>query len=155
MEVRDMGWRQNMIQKATIADLPEVAVLLEEFRGLSRFLDGDQRVFIQSWTGLLNSDVGVIFMQREAGKIVGLLGGVAYPDVNTGRLVATEFFWFVRESARGGGLRLYKDFERWAQARGCQTIQMVHLLDVQPERMERLYHRMGFSAVETHYMKAL
>ena len=78
-----------------------------------------------------------------------------YPDLYSGDLIATEFFWFVRAEVRGQGLKLYYAFEAWARARHCAQIRMVHLLDLMPERLAKVYRRLGYEPAETHYVKEL
>jgi GNAT superfamily N-acetyltransferase len=62
---------------------------------------------------------------------------------------------------RGRGLELLAAFESWARENNCNRIIMVHLLDSGPEKknmsriLSRLYARLGFTAVETHYVKEI
>jgi GNAT superfamily N-acetyltransferase len=126
-----------------------------EFYAASRFLRTfDLARFTAMWTGLLASGAGAIFVLDD-GEIRGAIGGVAYPDIYSGELTATEFFWFVSEAHRGGGIRLYRAFERWAKAKGCARIRMVHLMDSMPEKLQTVYERLGFEAAEVHYSKDL
>lgn len=143
--------------RLAVADLPKLAACAEEFYSRSRFLHGfDLSRFVAMWTGLLESGSGVIFaLQDDSGEITGTIGGLAYPDPYSGELIATEFFWYAREGHRGAGLKLYREFERWAIAQGCSQLRMVHLLDSMPEKLERVYRHLGFEAVETHYTKDL
>lgn len=144
------------MRQATIDDLPRLVALAEEFYASSQHLEGFRLdVFSATWSQLLGSGIGVIFLQEEGDDVLGALGGVAYPDPNSGALMATEFFWFVRGDRRGGGLRLYRAFEGWARDRGCRQIRMVHLLDSMPEQLQRLYTRLGYQAAEIHYTKGL
>jgi GNAT superfamily N-acetyltransferase len=104
---------------------------------------------------LLESGTGVIFVDENGEEIQGTLGGVAYPEINSGELVATEFFWFVAPERRGGGLRLYRAFEEWARSKGCREIRMAYLIDSMPEKLAKLYRRLGFEPVEVQYVKEL
>lgn len=146
-----------MIEKATIADLPELSEMLLEFRDSSEFLEGDPAIFVQSWTAILNAGLGVILIQRENDKIIGAISGVAHPDPNTGRRNATEFFWFVSKEHRhgGAGIRLYKAFEHWATENCCVQIQMGHLCDVMPETVAGMYQRLGYKQAEVRFTKPL
>jgi GNAT superfamily N-acetyltransferase len=144
-----------MIEQATTNDLRMLLPLFHEFHATSKFLKGVPDAFMESWNQILRLGLGVVFVQREGSEIVGTLGGLATRDINSGHLVASEGFWFVRQTNRGSGLKLYKAFEKWARDRGCVQIQMVHLLDVNPESMAQLYGRMGYTAVETRYVMEL
>lgn len=146
-----------MIRRATLEDIPNLEPLAREFYEQSRFLGVFmQDLFSQLWTGLLESGTGVIYLlMDDAGEITGTLGGVVYPEPYSGALVATEFFWFVQAGARGGGLRLLRSFEEWARARGCAQLRMGHLVDVMPEKLDRVYRRLGFVPIEVAYAKEL
>jgi GNAT superfamily N-acetyltransferase len=145
------------ITPARAEDLPRLEPIAREFYASSRFLKRfDISLFCQAWEALLRNGTGVIYLLIDgAGEITGTIGGVAYPDLYSGALVATEFFWFVREGCRGKGIELYKSFERWAREKQCVEIRMVHLLDSMPEKLERVYRSLGFSPTEKHYAKEL
>lgn len=146
-----------VIREAHIEDLSRLGACAEAFYAASKFLKRfDLERFVAAWTALIEGGSGGVFLLVEdSGEIAGTLGGVVYPDLYSGDLVATEFFWFVREGCRGKGLALYKAFEEWARARDCGEIRMVHLLDLMPEKLERVYRRLGFVPAEVHYVKEL
>ena len=145
-----------MLSTATAEELPLLAGLAEEFFASSRFLKGfSLEQFCRVWRDLLATGTGVIFLLSDEDGIQGALGGVAYPDINSGALVATEFFWFVSPPASGQGLELYRAFEQWARGRGCSEIRMVRLSDSMPERLRVVYQRLGFEEAETVYVKEL
>lgn len=145
------------IRQATLPDLPRLRVCAQDFAAASRHIRGfDMDRFIAVWTGLLESGAGVIFLLADdQGEIAGMLGGVAYPDIYSGEMIASEFFWFVREQYRGGtgSVRLYREFEDWARARGCTQIRMIHLSDSMPEKLDKFYRRLGFEPIEVHWAK--
>jgi len=142
-----------LIRRASLDDLPRLAPMAREFYSQSQFLhhfDADR--FAKCWTELLTLGTGVIFLLGTE-DISGVLGGVIYPDLYSGRLIATEFFWYVRLGSRGHGMQLYLAFERYAKNRGCEEIRMVHLLDSMPEKLSRVYRRLGYAPAEVHYVK--
>lgn len=146
-----------MIRKATINDLPKLAPIASEFYQASRLLGTfEMSRFIVLWTQLLGNGTGAVFLLEDDAEIVGALGGVAYPDIYSSELIAMEFFWYVRPDSRGGGgMRLYREFEAWAEFMECSQIRMAHLTHSMPEKLERLYQRLGYVKAETHYMKAV
>jgi GNAT superfamily N-acetyltransferase len=146
----------TVIRTADIADLPRVAALAQEFSRQSAFTRNfDPDRFIGVWVGLLEAATGEIFLLTDGDAITGALGGVIYPDLYSGSPIATEFFWYVQPGARGQGMKLYQEFERWARRWDCVQIRMVHLMDSMPEKLSRVYARMGFSPSELHYVKEL
>lgn len=115
----------------------------------------DIEKFTAIWAQFLAVNFGVIFLAEADGLIVGALGGVIHPDLYGSELIAEEFFWFIRQDSRGSGLKLYAKFEQWASERGAVEIQMVHLLDLMPEKVSTFYRRAGYSPIETRYSKRL
>lgn len=137
-------------------------------RGLGRAFFAEGRlpgafrypVFADSWRRLLGSGLGAIFAYWPEGdqygeEPAGALGAAVYPDPNDGELVATEFFWFVMPDRRGGpaALRLLRAYETWAQSVGARRLIMVHLAALRADDLKRVYERMGYREVETHYIK--
>ena len=145
-----------MITKATIEQLPLLHACAEEFYAASKHLHlFDLDKFVGLWTDAIESGYGVVFIAEDNGQILGTIAGMAHQDIYSSEMVASEFFWFVKESSRGGGIALYRAFESWAREQGCKSIQMVHLLDSMPEKVGHFYKRMGFEAVEVRYSKSL
>jgi GNAT superfamily N-acetyltransferase len=145
------------LRAARIDDLEQLYPLAVEFYSQSQFLRNfDLTHFTRTWSELIGRQTGEIFLLTDdAGEIAGTLGAVAYPDVNSGELIATEFFWYVKDGLRGGGMKLYRAFEAWARERGCTQIRMVHLLDSMPQKLARVYAHLGFVPAEVHYTKEL
>lgn len=144
------------IAKALISDLGKISELGDEFfeegKIPTQFIPD---TFKKTWSGLIKSDMGVIFVMHSNGIPVGILGGVKYPDPNSGELMASEFFWFVRKGHRGHGTKLLKKFEYWAKEQGAKKIIMMHLSSLMPEKIKKYYERIGYSEIETHYLKEI
>ena len=145
-----------MIRQLAAAELGRLDPLGREFYGTSRFLETFSiERFFEIWEALLANGAGVIFGEDCAGELVGVMGGIIHRDIYGEELIAEEMFWFVREASRGAGIRLYAAFEKWARKKGAASIQMVHLLDVMPEKVARFYLRAGYDPIETRYAKRL
>lgn len=147
-----------MIRPVTPEELAGLEPLAEEFYASSAFLKKfDMARFVEFWVGFLENGLGAFFGLFDEGKPVGAIAGLVYPEPYSGDLVATEFFWYVgKQFRRGtGGVRLYREFERWAIEKGCTQIRMVHLMDSMPEEVARFYRKLGFKSIETHYAKDL
>ena len=144
------------MRQAGIGDLPKLEATARAFYASSRFLgDFEMERFIALWTRLLADETGVIFAFADGAEVVGALGGVVYPDAYSPRMIAVEFFWFVRPERRGKGLQLYYAFEEWAKRKGARQIRMTHLCDLMPENLRWLYGELGFTAIEINYAKEL
>lgn len=130
--------------------------LAREFYASSKMLREFNLVkFIELWTIFLVQGTGVIFLLMDGGAITGTIGGIVYPEAYSGELTAQEFFWFVHQKNRGGGVRLYRAFEQWALKKGCHEVRMGYLVDLMPEKVAHFYERLGFTRVEVNYAKRL
>jgi len=140
------------IRVATHDDIPMLRGLAEEFASSTEFVKCfDFDSFSKAWHCFIDS-AGVIFI---LGDFDGMLGAIKYPDINNGQLTSMECFWYVSPSKRGKGKALLTAFETWSKENGCSTMRMVHLTDSMPERLQTVYKRMGYKAVEVHYVKEL
>ena len=146
-----------MIRRATIEDLDDrLMPIIEEFYGSSKFLKNfNKNHCIGMWKKFIANNLGIIFLLIDKEEIVGFLAALKYPDILTGNLTATEMAWFVKESQRGKGLFLLKEFEKWAKSERCKSIIMVHLMDSMPKKLENIYQRMGYESVEIHHKKEI
>ena len=111
--------------------------------------------FVSSWLTVLDSGMGVIWVLEDENKVIGTLGCGIYRDLNTGDLVASEFFWYVLPDHRGRGILLLREFEKWAKNIGAKRVIMVHLTKCMPERVGEIYKKMGYEMLETHYVKEI
>ena len=137
--------------------LRALAAGAKEFYASSKFLRSFEiDRFVEFWRPIIASELGVIFIAEDDGEIIGAIAGMAVPEPYSGDLVVSEFFWFVRPGHRGSaGLRLYEALEYWARQKGAKTMRMVHLMDSMPEKLARIYKRLGYEQVETLYSKDL
>jgi GNAT superfamily N-acetyltransferase len=111
--------------------------------------------FLHNWSMLLEKNFGIIFALQKDEKVVGMLGGILSPDINSGELTATEAFWYVMPENRKTpeSLKLLLVFEKWAIEIGAKKIIMAHLLSSMPERLGTFYERRGYKPVEIQYVK--
>ena len=87
--------------------------------------------FIKNWTMFLSAYPAVIFGLWEDMALVGGIGGMIFPDLNTGTPCAIEFFWYVDPAHRNtlGAARLPLTFKKWGKRHGAERFRMIHLLD--------------------------
>lgn len=129
----------------------------KEFYASSKHLHAfDIGRFVAFWKNVIEAQLGIIIVAIDDGEIIGAIAGMVVPEPYSAGTAVHEFFWFVRPGHRGtAGVRLYKAFEKWARDKNATVIRMVHLLDSMPEKLERFYGAMGYTAVETLYSKDL
>ena len=146
----------DTIEECDRSEFVELAGLASKFYSSSSALKKfDINVFCSTWNNLYSIGAGVIFLLKRELDIIGVIGGIKYPDVNSGELIATEMFWFVDQEKRGNGIKLFKRFESWARDNKCKSIIMVHLIDSMPDKLKKLYTRYGYKPIEISYKKEL
>lgn len=145
-----------MVKELKAEELPQAAEI-----GLKFWQEGalpgqlKPEVFVKNWTFLIGNGMGRIFGLYEDDMLVGALGSIVAPDLNDGEITATECFWFVDPNKRGNGVRLLLHFVDYAKEIGCVRVNMVHLFNKHADKLQKLYSKLGFSPVETHYIKTL
>jgi hypothetical protein len=117
-----------------LADINKLVDMAREFYSTSEHLDGfNSEAFKANWENIINAEMGVILGLKEAGVYIGGLGILKYVDISTGKLTASENFWYVKQGKRGNGGLLFKAFEKWAIDAGCEKLIMAHLVDSMPQ----------------------
>lgn len=87
-----------------------------------------------------------------------MLGYLVFPIfMNVSCLVAQELFWWVDEDHRkgGAGVQLLKQVERQAKKQGATTMMMLSLKELDGDKVNKLYLRLGYSEREKTFMRAL
>lgn len=144
------------IRQAKLQDIPDLEELAQMFYGASG-LSGDFHMdkFISFWEGQIQTGNGVILIDESYLDITGAIGGLIYPDLYTGEMLAIEFFWFVHPEKRGEGMKLYYAFEEWVRSKEVKQIRMAYLIESMPEKLKSLYERLGYRQIEVHYAKEI
>lgn len=117
----------------------------------------EKESFIKAWMTLIESGVGTILGIFDGSTIVGALGCIFGPNLFNAKPILTEAFWYVLPQHRGGtaGIKLLRAFEHLGQSKGAKLLAMVHLKKLQPEKLANLFIKMGYSEVETAFVKEL
>ena len=92
----------------------------------------------------------------DGDNLVGALVGQISSHTMTDEIIASELFWYILPTNRGGtyGIRLLDEFESWAKAAGATIIIMANLAQG-ADKLERLYVKRGYKQIETHHLKWL
>lgn len=107
---------------------------------------------------LIMLDVGVEIAYVSDNEAVGIIGGVVTPCLFTGDIIAVEQYWYVLPEWRFQGrigLQLLREFEQYAHGKGAKRSYVGNLQQLNNEKMARLYRRLGYEPLETHFMKSL
>ena len=145
------------VRPLTIEELPRAEALGQEFHRLS----GDTgtfhvELFLQSWNRVYATGRGTIIGLWLEDDLVGGLGGLLAPDMETGVVRAYETFWYVTPRARGlGGWGMLEQFESWAKARGATVSRIGHLAGPDNDRFSKVYGRKGYRLQRLTFEKEL
>ena len=100
----------------------------------------------------------IAFLLMDGKKVIGVFAGISAPhffDYST--FFFHESMWFVlpEYQGQGGGAMLYRAVHNECIKLGIKKIVMGHTYGFKPGSFEKLYKRMGFRKLETHYVKDL
>lgn len=104
-----------------------------------------EEIFLKNWTLFLSAYPSVIFGLWHDKDLVGGIGGMIHPDLNTGVRYAVEFFWYVDPAHRNtlGAARLPLTFKKWGKRNGAERWKMIRILkpgeDVSAVKLEAFY----------------
>lgn len=141
-----------LIRPATEADIPRMVEMGQRFHDETTYqkhLPSNPEQMHKIGKQLIDLD-GLLVSERE-GKIVGMIGFVVFPHFLSGELVCGEAFWWVDPEYRGEGIRLMREAEKSACARGAKKMQMIAPTD----QVGHVYQRLGYEFVESAYQKSL
>lgn len=142
-----------MVREAVRADIPRLILMGLHFirsGSYGRHLDENPDALFDTMLRLIDSEDAILLVQGED-KPTGMIGALVYRHPLSYQAFFSELFWWVEPEHRGNGLALKHHAEQWGKDRGAP-----HSIMVSPnDRVSRLYERLGYTKIETHYIKAL
>jgi GNAT superfamily N-acetyltransferase len=117
----------------------------------------NDEIFILSWAGFMKSGNGAIFILSENEQIKGAIGGLTYREINTGKSMALETFFYVDHEYRdkGVGGQLIHQLEQWAKSMFCVKLIMAALMNKDFPNVEKFYVSRGYKHLEVNFSKEL
>lgn len=140
----------RIVNPHELGEVAEVGKVFFKEAGLPGQLVSD--IFCGNWSRMIKAGQGVIVGQYEQGIFVGGFGMVIAPDINDGVKVANECFWFVHPDHRIGGMKLLHEAMKVAKELSCKRFSIIHLCNEAGEKLSRIYNKLGFRPIETHYL---
>lgn len=145
------------IRHLTIGELPLCLPYGEQFHSELKlpgaFVDS---TFMTTWTTFYTHCQATVIGLWKDGCLVGGLGALLNPDLNDGRLCATELFIFIGDAHRTGSglLRLLRAYKTWAVEKGAEELRLTHFLTTpeRDEQFDRLYRMIGCRPFERTYV---
>ena len=147
------GEKTVTIRAATGEDVPALVGLGMHFLGtVYRSVIVPDPVALETLAlHLLAGEASTILVAERDDDVIGMIGMLVYPHPMSGVRTAAEVMWFVREGARGSGMKLFRAAETWARAQGAQQLQMV----APNSAVGRVYQRLGFMPIEQLFQRSL
>lgn len=106
--------------------------------------DYNETISVAAWAKLVAEDKGVVLAVIDGDRPLGLLCGYRARNIDTGKLTAQMWHWFVEPEAKGWGLQLLREFELWAKEQGCDRIAIGCLANLWTEKHHKIYARKGY-----------
>lgn len=143
-----------MIRYANRSDVDRVVELMRE----SHEAAGFKFAFIDSYARALffqhisNANTACILLELSSGVEGVLMCAHGQHPFGAGR-VAKETLWYISKKGRGGSaIKMLKEYEKWALQQKCDIIAMASLCS---NDVSKIYEKLGYSALEVHFTKAL
>lgn len=136
-----------MIRRAEVSDISRLLDMGAKF---------SERAKLSDHVGYVESDMAEAFRALIEGGhpvFIGEAGAIGATSTrhpfNQSHVIAQELFWW---SEGREGLRLLSALEGWC-AENCNSLRMITLEAVEPERTGRLYMKRGYVPLEHSYLK--
>ncbi len=142
---------------ASVADIDRCIKCAEEFHNVyepgAHFSEMAWRHF---WVPIVERGGGVMLLLEHLGEVVGGIGGLLTRFQTSMELHLVEMFWWVNKEHRGfSALKLLGMFEDWGRDQGADSVLMTLMESSEPEKVEALYLKNGYTPFERHFRKSL
>ncbi len=143
------------VRRATIDDFSQAEALFKEFVSES-LQDFGVRIEKAALTKTMQELVNTcLVLENGNGNLIGLLAGKIINEPMSGAKIFQEVVWYVLKAHRKYGLLLIKAMENRLKDEGIKAMIMVHMGNSMPEKLARLYERMGYKHLECHFFKRI
>lgn len=146
----------RVIRPGVYADIPEMVEMGRKFfeaSGYSDITSFDEDSLKASFEKLLGSHV-VLVVEKE--KLIGMAIALIYPFYfNVNHATSQEMLWWVEPEHRGIGTELLEALMAAVKAKGAESLSMIALEKLDPEKVGGIYERRGFRPSERSYIKKL
>jgi hypothetical protein len=145
------------IRLAKFDDVQELLDTGEQFFNLGDMgprITYDKVVLCKTLINLITDDNCCLFVDD---KLQGVIAGVVSPMWFSDNLMGQELLWWVNPEARHSkvGFQLMNKLIKWFEDKGVAAYSMYSLEHSNPEQMDRIYKRKGFTQTEHTYTRIL
>lgn len=145
-----------MIRIAYIGDFDRILDLCGEFWNHTMYSEPFSREHTLSMVEMA-FEHGLLAVLDVDG-VVGFIAGIKSPLLASDHaFMGTELAWWVDEKHRKGsnGIKLMKFMEGLAKEQGIKYWNMVSMQSSMPDKVNKIYERMGYTHSETAYSKVI
>lgn len=142
------------IRPASVTDVPRLIEMGARFIAETAYRDlvsANPTRMTDIVSSVMDSPDGVVLVSETNAHVTGMIGVMVYAHPFSGERTGFDLFWWIDPEARGHGVRLMRAAEQWASDHGATKMQMV----APNPRVETLYERLGYQAVEVAYQRSL
>jgi hypothetical protein len=144
-----------MIRTAEINDLPNLLRMSESFFNVSGYAELTTFNVADSEELLIRLiELGTILTDGKN----AMLGFIIFPlFMNKQTIMSQELFWWVDKEIRGttAGIKLLKMAEKISKESGATVMNMLSLEDLNGEKVNKMYSKLGYKRKEQSYMRVL
>ena len=115
----------------------------------------DPKILIQTITGLKDSNSKNAFLLIVDDVCQGIMAGIEFKAMASDQKIFQEIIWYVNQPFRRYGVKLFKKAQELLKLNGIDIMIMAVLENSKSEKIKSFYERLGFKAMETHYMRTL
>ena len=138
-----------MIRKMKLSDVNVVIDMGRAMHGESyfKFLDFSEAKLLALWDSInLFPNRMCGFVAEKDNKIIGIFVGAINEHWFGHDKVSCDLALYVTPEERGGSaaMRLVKAYERWAKEQGAREIHIGTATNVNPDRIRKLFSRLGY-----------
>ena len=100
-------------------------------------------------------DQSFLLIDEATNKCEGLIAGIETINPVSGERVFQEAIWYVNGPYRRYGVYLFNKAQEILKQEGFAAIVMVCLANSKTDKLFKLYERLGFVPMETHWLRRL
>lgn len=144
-----------IVRRCKTDDFPQIEVLIEEFMQ-EALKDFGAKIEKQALNKLMQElYLSSLVLENGNGNVIGILAGKIITEPTGNSKIFQEVVWYVAKAHRKYGLLLIRAMENRLKNEGISAMIMVHISNSMPEKVARLYERMGYKHMECHYLKRI
>lgn len=150
--------RQAQVRQATLLDLMSIGKLAQRYADEVQAMKNHKLcldTFFQSIAVSIVAPTGYVSVLVVDGEVRGAFWGCLTNMPWSAITFAQDICFFVDAECRGHGVRLIRDWVRWAKAQGAAEVCLSSASGIDTVRAQRLFEKQGFTKQGEAFTKEL